>query len=378
MSVFLRIDINIVAIVLLGTVVLIAYNRLDKQDKLNKVFLSTSLIILLETFFETITCIINGRPEQWLIPVSVFLHLCLFITAPILTYFWYIFISSWVVPSNAISGKKHILLLIPVVFNFIITVLSPMYNLVFFINSSNIYHRGPLFIISAGIIYFYLIYSFGLIFKQKKKIVKQEFLPLIIFGILPIIGGLLQTLFYGVLLMWSTCAFSLVIVYNFLQQRMIHLDYLTGAWTRGSFDYYISQRVKQKGNDKFGVVIIDLDGLKQINDEYGHFEGDCAIKTTVVLIKSALRKTDIVARFGGDEFIIILDCESQEGLEKTLERINFRFMQYNIGSKKKYKLEYSLGAEIFDSRYHSIEELLHHVDNLLYNNKKKKKSCAFS
>lgn len=72
MSVFLRIDINIVAIVLLGTVVLIAYNRLDKQDKLNKVFLSTSLIILLETFFETITCIINGRPEQWLIPVSVF------------------------------------------------------------------------------------------------------------------------------------------------------------------------------------------------------------------------------------------------------------------------------------------------------------------
>lgn len=90
-----------------------------------------------------------------------------------------------------------------------------MYNLVFFINSSNIYHRGPLFIISAGIIYFYLIYSFGLIFKQKKKIVKQEFLPLIIFGILPIIGGLLQTLFYGVLLMWSTCAFSLVIVYNF-------------------------------------------------------------------------------------------------------------------------------------------------------------------
>lgn len=57
---------------------------------------------------------------------------------------------------------------------------------------------------------------------------------MLIFAGLPLIGGVLQTLFYGYLFMWSGAAFALVIVYIFLQQRMVHLDDLTGAWDRVS------------------------------------------------------------------------------------------------------------------------------------------------
>jgi len=108
MDVFLRIDINIMAIVLLGLVSLNAYKRLDRQDLLNRVFLIVSLIIIVQLIFETSTCIIEKRPEQWLIPISVFLHICLFAVAPILTYYWYFFIKNLVVSGEA-TVKKAIL-----------------------------------------------------------------------------------------------------------------------------------------------------------------------------------------------------------------------------------------------------------------------------
>lgn len=372
MNVYLRIDINIAAIVLLGFVLWMAYNRLDKMDLLNKKFINTSMIIIIEILIETITCILNGRPEQGMIHASNFMHICLYVTAAILTYCCYTFIYSWIMPRGEIPIRRKILLLIPVALNSVITVLSPMYGFVFYINSSNEYQRGPYFYLSGLIIYFYLVISLVLIIKQRKKIIKQEFVPLFLVGLLPILGGIVQTLFYGVLLMWSSVAFSLVIIYNFLQQRMIHLDTLTGAWTRESFDYYLSQRIKQRDSFQFGAIFMDLDGLKQINDEYGHLEGDCAIKSTVQLVKGLLRKTDIIARLGGDEFVIILECKSKEVLDKMIERINACFAQFNETSKKQYTLECSFGADMFHSKFHTVEQFLNHVDYLMYKDKKRK------
>jgi diguanylate cyclase (GGDEF)-like protein len=377
MNVFLRIDINIVAMILLGIIALMAYKRLDIEDYMNKMFLRNSVIILIELFFETLTCIINKRPELWLIPITNFLHICLYITGPVLTFSWLAFINSWVYPQRNHSKKKNFIIFIPVILNAILTLLSPIYKFVFYISSSNVYFRGRLYIVSAFIIYIYICYGFIIILKQRKKMVKEEFLPLFAFGFLPILGGLIQSQFYGILLMWSSAAFSLVIVYNLLQQRMIQLDNLTGTWTRGSFDYYISQRLEQKNNSGFGVIFVDIDGLKQINDQYGHFEGDQAIRTSIKLIRNGLKKTDIVARFGGDEFVVISDCKSQEDLFNTTKNIKKYFLEYNEEAGKKYKLDCSFGADIFDTNNSNIDQFLDHVDKLMYQNKQKKKDYIF-
>src|SRR3989339_1209814 len=92
MAVFLRVDINIISIILLGLVFLIAFKRLDKSNVLNRVYLSTVLIVMFQLFVETMTCIINGRSESWVVPMSLFFHFLLFASAPILTYAWYILI----------------------------------------------------------------------------------------------------------------------------------------------------------------------------------------------------------------------------------------------------------------------------------------------
>lgn len=373
MDVFLRIDINISAMILLATVFIIAYNRLDKQNVINRKFLITSLLVLTELFIETITCMINRQPVRQLIPVTYMSHILLFSIAPMITYYWFSFIHRWITPNESISYKKQAALLIPVIVNFIIIALSPIYRYVFYIDSNNVYHRGHFFAVTATVTFLYLIYSFIVIIRHRKSFIRSEFLSLISFGIFPAIGGILQSIFYGALLMWSFSAFSLIILYIYLQLRMVQMDYLTGAWTRESYERYIQQKFRRRSDLEFGAIFIDLDDLKNINDKFGHQEGDFAIKTLVHLIKGILKKTDFIARLGGDEFIVIVENTSKEKLKKVIDKIKNKLNQYNKKSGKSYLLDCSFGADICNSDFDSLEQFLKHLDNLMYNNKRSKK-----
>jgi diguanylate cyclase (GGDEF)-like protein len=154
---------------------------------------------------------------------------------------------------------------------------------------------------------------------------------------------------------------------------MVHIDDLTGAWTRGTFEYYFAQRAKRRMNEVFGLILLDIDGLKSINDKYGHSEGDYVLKTVVLLIKSVLKKTDIIARTGGDEFLIILDCNSREKVENTIEKIKSALQLHNEASSKDYLLDCSIGAELYHSGFSDTDQFMRHVDKLMYENKKIKK-----
>ncbi|NTV90300.1 MAG: GGDEF domain-containing protein [Clostridiales bacterium] len=177
--------------------------------------------------------------------------------------------------------------------------------------------------------------------------------------------------------MWSCTAFSLIIAYNFMHQRMINLDDLTGVWNRGTFSYYMSHRAKLHVGKPFGVILIDLDGLKQINDRFGHFEGDEALVTTARLLRTTLRRTDIAARMGGDEFIILVDCDTKETLDQLVVKLKAAFAENTMNSGKPYSLKFSYGAELFDgAAYADVDRFLHHVDDLLYENKKAGKQIS--
>ncbi|HEX3021322.1 MAG TPA: diguanylate cyclase [Lachnospiraceae bacterium] len=375
MEVYLRIDINLVAMALLGSILLIAYKRLNMQDNLNHAYIKLGLIIFMELFFETSTCIINKREELSLIPLSYLLHICLFTMAPILSFHGYQLIIKLILPNRELSKKCRAILVVPVAVNAILTIVSVRYHFIFYINESNFYHRGPYFNVFAIITYFYIVLSFILIVRNRSNIINREFIPLLLFSLFPMIGGVVQTIFYGPLLMWSSNAYAFVILYVFLQQRMVHLDDLTGAWSRGSFDHFITNCLTQTRSKNVGIIYCDIDDFKSINDQFGHIEGDRAIKTTTKLIKSAISKKDIIVRMGGDEFIVIINSEPDGGLEKVLDCIKAAFLHYNETSNKGYKLECSFGADTLNLSYKTIEEFLNHVDSLMYENKRSKKDA---
>jgi len=370
LNLYLRIDINLISMFLLTIVFLIAYKRLDKKDLINKVYLLTIIVVTTQLGVEALTFIIDGRSHFIIRYSNIILHVLLFMIAPILTSGWYLLVRTFISPNSKISNRKIFLLLIPVIINIIITLLTPFFDFYFDINQANIYSRGNLFFVAVIITYLYLFLSIIYLIKNRKNLIIQEFLLILLFIFLPIIGGVIQALFYGVLLMFSSAAFALMIVYIYLQERLVHLDDLTGTWTRRSFDYYINKKINTKQMSPFGAIFFDIDNLKVINDNFGHFEGDHAIKEIITRVKGLMIEDEIIARIGGDEFILITK-EGNTRLVNLINDIRLSLSVYNENSGKEYQLSCSYGFGEYKEDFKTIDQFLRFIDYRMYENKSK-------
>jgi len=122
------------------------------------------------------------------------------------------------------------------------------------------------------------------------------------------------------------------------------------------------------------VVVFDLDGLKQINDEFGHEAGDLAIKDFAKLLLKAFRDSDVVARVGGDEFCILLTDPTETNPRIPLERLQLRIDSYNAESQRPYHLAFSAGTVTFNKNRHaSVDDLLRDADQCMYSEKRSKR-----
>ena len=374
MDVFLRIDINLFTTFFLAIVVFLAYHRLDRKDSFNRLFFAGSIVIMLMTLFEAVTCMLNPNPAAWARWTSTILHLCLFAFAPLISYFWFLLADTLSLHGNLREIKIKWIYLAPVLGVLVLDLLTPFFRWIFYIDELGVYHRGPLFIVDLIVTYSYMVLGFGITIKRRKNMVRLDAMFLVLIYLMPMIGGLVQGLVYGTLFIWASSACALIIMYLYLQERMVQIDHQTGAWTRHSFEYNVTQKLLVNDDKPFGVAYVDIDNLKYINDHFGHREGDEAIRTTVQIIDGVLRKGDEIARLGGDEFAVLLDLDTLEALNNVLKRIHGAFDVYNRQSHKPYKLSLSLGADLFrDSMDLTIEEIIGRVDHLMYENKREKK-----
>lgn len=154
-------------------------------------------------------------------------------------------------------------------------------------------------------------------------------------------------------------------------------DELTGLYNRRGFLTLAEQQLKLalRADLKFTVIFIDLDGMKQINDNYGHLGGDLALAETARIIKATFRDSDIIARIGGDEFAI-LASEGKNADESDLRlRLHKNIDEYNAKGKNSFKLSVSSGQVICEPHStSSIRELLDQADALMYKHKNSKRN----
>jgi two-component system cell cycle response regulator len=151
-----------------------------------------------------------------------------------------------------------------------------------------------------------------------------------------------------------------------LERRSV-VDELTGLYNRRGFFAVGEQewkRARRKG-DGFLLVFADLDGLKVVNDQYGHEEGDALIKAAAGLLAAVFRDTDILARLGGDEFAVIAHQTGAGGAEVIRERIDHELQSHNSSEGLSHALSMSVGIVSFDPAVHSsvgLDELLSMAD----------------
>lgn len=258
--------------------------------------------------------------------------------------------------------------------NALLLILSQFFGYLYYIDKSNIYHRGPLYSLSVATSLVLAFLAFGIIMKNKDKVEKEVYHALIFFAVPPLIGVFLQTIFYGTSLIPNSIVISLLIVFLTIQNRNIYSDYLTGIHNRKKLDLHMKEKVeKSLDNQTFSAILLDFNDFKEINDTLGHQVGDDALITAVNLMKASLRPDDFISRYGGDEFCIVLDTSKKEELEKVVERINNQFEDFNKTGIKPYKISFSMGYDVYDSNSNvSVGEFQKHIDKKMYQAKSEK------
>lgn len=145
-------------------------------------------------------------------------------------------------------------------------------------------------------------------------------------------------------------------------------DEMTGIYNRAYFTEFI--RMHSNNCYPIGIISADCDGLKNINDTYGHMAGDEYIKAAVSLFQSVLPKESIVFRMGGDEFIIILPSTSREEATRVAEQLKSKEKQFRIEGQQ---LSVSFGISVINSNEDDFDVCIAESDKNMYIDKKKNK-----
>lgn len=139
----------------------------------------------------------------------------------------------------------------------------------------------------------------------------------------------------------------------------LYTDVMTGIYNRRFFE----EKIKNM-EDEAGIAVIDLDDFKLHNDTYGHSAGDAALITTANIIKKYIRKTDILIRYGGDEFLLILPSIKKHIFEDKLKLIREKIHDTIVPKYEKMQLSVSIGGAIF--REGNIEDAIASADRQMY------------
>jgi diguanylate cyclase (GGDEF)-like protein/PAS domain S-box-containing protein len=163
---------------------------------------------------------------------------------------------------------------------------------------------------------------------------------------------------------------------NAALENLSLVDHLTGLHNRKGFLAHAEHRIKLalKNKEAFSVAFIDLDGLKQINDSFGHETGDRALVEVANILKDSVRQSDIVGRLGGDEFaVFVIEADAVQTGE-ILGRIQHNLDACNAAPDRVYRLSFSIGiASSTSASDLRIESLLGIADALMYQQKRKKR-----
>jgi diguanylate cyclase (GGDEF)-like protein len=160
-------------------------------------------------------------------------------------------------------------------------------------------------------------------------------------------------------------------------RAMSLVDDLTGLYNRRGFLTLARQQLKiaDRLSKRVSQVFVDLDGLKVINDRHGHRDGDLALLETADILKEVFRDSDIIARIGGDEFVVLALESASARSETFVDRIREKLAGRNARGTRPFVLSLSIGVAHYDpSSPCSIDDLLARADSLMYSEKRAKRS----
>lgn len=161
---------------------------------------------------------------------------------------------------------------------------------------------------------------------------------------------------------------SLLIIHIHRNRVHLHMDSLTKLLNRRSFDLMMKYRDCKKS---ITVIYIDVNDFKQINDLYGHEEGDRVLKSVADVLRQTLRREDHIYRVGGDEFVITASIRDEKEVKRVLDNIKTKISEDEY--LKRFHVTLGIGYAV-DGKINDLKTMIKEADNWMYTDKQKKKN----
>lgn len=299
-----------------------------------------------------------------------------FIVLDFMSYIWYLYVKDVVENGVGQRGVQVLKPSLPLMVFYAILLTNPWTKIIFYIDEQNHYVRGSGFLIHTAVSMGYIgVASARALYqsrKEKQTERRSECRWLSYFVILPVVGGVLQVLFYGLELLLPFTAASLLMVYINVQQRQVTRDGLTGLNNRRRLDQYLLELDEQNwGNHSCHLLLMDVDRFKKINDTYGHLVGDQVLKQVAEQMKKTFGSSKaFLARYAGDEFVVILKGKTGEQVEADIKALKNAVAKINWGEGSPWKIAVSVGcARYGEIPMESAKELMTLADARMYEEK---------
>ena len=357
---------NIISILLIGTLYLANRQKVE-YDRDMRLLQQMMVTIGIANISDCCVYYLAGS-SNIVIKVLVFLSgSVLFLGNVMIGYLWAKFIMVHMnIPFSDI--RRNIYRTIGLI-SIVLLVINIFYPLVFSVSDGR-YQRGFAYIIFLIFAAFYILDSLYLYVKRVKKNGSLKLFPVHIFLIPVILGVVIQAFFVEIAITWTSIAISVAGIMTALKNEIIFTDCLTGLYNRVYLEF-LHKRACNKKDCWVSGIMIDLNGFKQINDNYGHAEGDLALCIVADLLRKSFSEYGVVTRYAGDEFVIMLNTTDDQLIQKIIKSAKKNFVTENEKSDKPYQLSASMGYAITNLSNETIDDFMNRIDEQMYQDKMK-------
>lgn len=357
---------NIISILLIGTLYL-ANRQKAEYDRDMRLLQQMMVTIGIANISDCCVYYLAGS-SNIVIKVLVFLSGSgLFLGNVMIGYLWAKFIMVHMnIPFSDI--RRNIYRTIGLI-SIVLLVINIFYPLVFSVSDGR-YQRGFAYIIFLIFATFYILDSLYLYVKRVKKNGSLKLFPVHIFLIPVILGVVIQAFFVEIAITWTSIAISVAGIMTALKNEIIFTDCLTGLYNRVYLEF-LHKRACNKKDCWVSGIMIDLNGFKQINDNYGHAEGDLALCIVADLLRKSFSEYGVVTRYAGDEFVIMLNTTDDQLIQKIIKSAKKNFVTENEKNDKPYQLSASMGYAITNLSNETIDDFMNRIDEQMYQDKMK-------
>lgn len=300
----------------------------------------------------------------------------------LISFMWMIYVLVRLGKINSLRDKHVILWAAPLIIMTVLLLSNHSNHFIFYIDAMNVYHRGPYVYLHWILSWPYLLIITAILFKrvfiEKNRVKMSEAKVLLLFIIAPAISNILQMFISGISVSQVGMVVSILVIYIASLKRQIQRDELTGLNNNRAFRLYLADKVyKEQEPVNMTVLMIDIDNFKNINDTYGHIEGDKALIAVAKMLKSICGRVEFspfLCRYAGDEFVIaVVDIKNSE-ICSLIDMINEGMTKISKDMSVPCTITLSIGySSIKCSNNDDVNALIRDADEKMYLEKKFKK-----